>query len=272
MNTKSTIQQLDSPHKAGCEVAAGHPPAPPNDKPPAPPGSEPEPEPNESSKPDGLPVTDGNPSEEAGEAKVDDTPDATPDTPLMVGGIDLDSIALDDDYSEGMEGEDEGMAAVPIRKASRDWFIRTHPTAWKNLRLLEIKDGADRGHYLVHRGLWKLCQADDIPLRPVRLTLATSRESGAFLWPLKLQEKGCDNRRDEWSASALRIAKLAEAQWVKIFTKPGGNCYSSKVADGIQVPPVWPNMAFEEILALAFEGKTITDANDPLFRRIRGKE
>jgi hypothetical protein len=198
--------------------------------------------------------------------------DADLPEPLLVGGIDLDSIALDDDYSESMEGDDAGVAAMPIRKPSRDWFVRTHSTNWKNVRVLEIKDGADRGFYLVARPLWKLCQAEDVQLRPIRLTLATSRESGPFLWPLKLQEKGCDNRRDDWSVSALRICKAAETQWVKVFTRQGGNCYSFKVADAIEVEPVWPVQSFKEIIALAFEGRVINDATDPLFRRLRGQE
>ena len=195
-----------------------------------------------------------------------------PQEPPLIEGIDLDSISLDDDYADGMEGDDGQVAAIPVRKPSRDWFIRTHPTAWKNVRLLELKEGADRGFYIIHRALWTLCQQADIPLRPVRLTLATSRESGAFLWPLKLQEKGFENRKDDWSASALRICKIAETVWVKVYTKEGGNCYSHKSAEGIDAQPVWPVQTFEQLLGLAFEGKVISDKDDPLLRRIMGKE
>jgi hypothetical protein len=199
-------------------------------------------------------------------------PSVPPADPPLIDGIDLDSISLDDDYSDGMEADDSGVAAIPVGKPQRDWFFRTHPAAWKNIRLLELKSGADRGYYLVDRSLWKLCQAEDIPLRPVRLTLAVSRESGPFLWPLKLQERGFENRKDDWSASALRICKIAETTWVKLYTKQGGNCYSHKVAEGIEAEPVWPLQTFEELIALAFEGKVIRDKNDPLLRRIMGKE
>jgi hypothetical protein len=200
------------------------------------------------------------------------SPEQPPAETPLIGGIDLESIALDDDYADGMEADDTGVAAIPVNKPQRDWFFRTHPTAWKNIRLLEVKNGADRGYYLVERSLWKLCLAEDIPLRPVRLTLATSRESGPFLWPLKLQERGYENRKDDWSASALRIRKVAETAWVKMYTKPGGNCYSHKVAEGILAGPVWPVEAFTDLIALAFEGKVIRDMDDPLLRRIMGKE
>jgi hypothetical protein len=189
----------------------------------------------------------------------------------LIAGIDLDSISLDEDYAAGME-EEGTPDALPITKPQRDWFIRTHPTHHKNVRLLEIKSGADRGFYIVARPLWPLCHGQDIALKPVRLTLAVSRESGPFLWPLKLQEEGCKNRADDWSASALRICKKAETAWVKMFTKPGGSCYSHKVAEGITAEPAWPSQSFEEQLALAFEGKILNDPDDPLLRRIQGKE
>jgi hypothetical protein len=190
----------------------------------------------------------------------------------LIDGIDLEEIALDDKYAEGMGCNDGGVAAIAVRKPARDWFVRTHPTHSKSVRLLEIKDGPDRGFYIVHRSLWANCEKGDVLLRPVRLTLATSRESGLFLWPLKLQEKGFEGRTDDWSASALRIAKIAETNWVKVYTKPGAGCYSHKVAAGIRAEPIWPIEAFVDLVAIAFEGRVIKDKDDPFLRRILGEE
>jgi hypothetical protein len=208
--------------------------------------------------------------EEAAQTPSDPVSPA-PTRKALIAGIDLDSISLAEDYAAGME-EEGTPDAIPVSKPQRDWFFRTHPTHWKNVRLLEIKSGPDRGFYIVARPLWPLCNGQDIALKPVRLTLAVSRESGPFLWPLKLQEEGCKNRADEWSASALRICKKAETAWVKMFTKPGGNCYSHKIAEGITAEPAWPSQSFEEQLALAFDGKVLQDPDDPLLRRIQGKE
>jgi hypothetical protein len=196
-----------------------------------------------------------------------------PTRKALIAGIDLDSISLAEDYTKGM-ADDGDLTALRVTKPQNGWFFRSHPTHWRNVRLLEIKGGADRGFYIVARPLWGVCQRPDsgITLKPVRLTLATSREEGPFLWPLKLQEEGCENRKDEWSASALRICKIAETQWVKMYTRPGGNCYSKKIAEGIAVEPAWPSQSFEELLALAFDGKVLKDPNDPLLRRIQGKE
>jgi hypothetical protein len=209
---------------------------------------------------------------EAAETPPDEVPPAAA-RQTLIGGIDLDSISLAEDYAEGMADEGD-LTALRIIKPQNGWFIRTHPTHWKNVRLLEIKGGADRGFYIVARPLWGTCQSPDsgILLKPVRLTLATSREEGPFLWPLKLQEEGCKNRTDEWSASALRICKTAETAWVKMYTRPGGSCYSQKIAEGITAEPAWPSQSFEELLALAFDGKVLQDPDDPLLRRIQGKE
>ena len=152
-----------------------------------------------------------------------------PVEPPRTGGFDLESIALADDYADGMGDEDGQLAAIAVRKPSRDWFIRAHPTMYKNVRLLEIKDGPDRGFYIVHRSLWTYCQQADMPLRPIRLTLATSRGSGLFLWPLRLQEKGYDNRKDYWCTSALRICKMAETTWVRVFAKEGGTATRTRL-------------------------------------------
>jgi hypothetical protein len=209
--------------------------------------------------------------QEAAETPPAESP-TTQTRQTLISGIDLDSLGLDEEYTDGMEDEDAPVG-IPVTKPHRDWFFRTHPTMWKNLWLLEVKDGPDRGHYIVARTLWKRFRKEGsgVVLRPVRLTLAVSQESGHFLWPLKLQEKGYENRKDEWSASALRICKIGETQWVKMYTRPGGNCYSMRIAEGITTEPTWPSQPYEELADLAFDGKVLKDADDPLLQRLQGK-
>jgi hypothetical protein len=61
----------------------------------------------------------------------------------------LDDIALDDDFADSMAQDDAAPQALRIMKPNKDHFIRTSPTAWKNVWLLEIKEGADRGYYVI---------------------------------------------------------------------------------------------------------------------------
>jgi hypothetical protein len=197
---------------------------------------------------------------------------AHPPRPL-IPGIDLDSVALEDDFEQSVAAEDA--LTVVVRKPSGQGYFRAHPEMFRNIWVLEIKNGADRGFYLVAGAAKKLLRREeneDVKLFPCRLTLCYARDSGLFLWPLRLPEEGRKNQLDEWSQSALRVCKLAEEGWVKMFTRKGGNCYSHKPGEGIADVPPWPDATMNELAGLAFEGKYITDPEDPLIRRLLGKE
>jgi hypothetical protein len=193
----------------------------------------------------------------------------------LIPGIDLDDIALEEDYQEGL-GQEESPAAIRVCKPNAKLgYFRTHPALWKNVRMLEIPNGADRGFYLVGKGAKLLLRGeeyDDVKLFPARLTLCSGRDVGAFLWPLKLPEPQRDNQADEWAQAALRICKLAETQWQKLYTKKGGSCYSHRPGVGIADEPSWPAWTFQELCDRAFEGRYLTDPDDPLIRRLLGKE
>jgi hypothetical protein len=192
----------------------------------------------------------------------------------LIPGIDLDGVALDGGYQEDMAGEDAPVT-IAVSKASGQGFFRAHPTLWRNVRMLEVKNGPDRGFYLVANDAKRLLQSDeneDVKLFPARLTLCYARDTGLFLWPLRLPEPGRENRIDDWAQSALRVCKLAENQWVKLFAKKGGNCYSHRVAEGIKTEPPWPPLDLNQVAGMAFEGKYLIDSQDPLIRRLLGKE
>jgi hypothetical protein len=210
------------------------------------------------------------PQEQEESAEAPAEPEEPADGPESPDPFDLESLSLGDDYADGIFEDDGGLAALPVTKPRRDWWVRTHPEHHLNVRLLEVKDGPDRGYCLVTRPLWEVLTAADLNLRPVRLTLAYSRESGPFIWPLKLPEM--DSRKDDWTASALRIAQRGENSWVKIYARPGGNSYSFKEARASLPEPPWPDKTFRELIDLAFDGKKIADRNDPLVRRLLGEE
>jgi hypothetical protein len=192
----------------------------------------------------------------------------------LIPGIDLDSVALEEDYADSLTA-DETPTTVVVRKPSGLGYFRAHRELFKNVRMLEVKNGADRGFYLVAaeaRALLRSDDHDDINLFPARLTLCFSRDSGLFLWPLKLPEQRKANQIDEWSQAALRIVKIAETQWVKMYTPRGANCYSHKIGEGIKADPVWPSLSLNELAGRAFEGKYLDNPEDPLIRRLLGKE
>jgi hypothetical protein len=242
-------------------------PSKPSDNARPPDGEAQEPAPGGTRKPEGPGNTDLDRAAPGADGKPE------PARRPLIPGIDLDSIALEEDYEQS-QADDDSLVVVTSKASGRGYF-RAHSTLHKNIWALEVKNGADRGFYLIAgeaRKLLRRAENEDVKLFPCRLTLCYARDSGLFLWPLRLSEEGRRNQLDEWSLSAQRICTLAETCWVKLYTKKGGNCYSHKIAVGITAEPPWPDATLEELAAIAFEGKYITDANDPLIKRLLGKE
>src|SRR5262245_26381316 len=73
-----------------------------------------------------------------------EAPPAPPTRPL-IPGIDLDACALEEDYEEEQVGSTS--LVVVVRRASGQGYFRTHPTLFRHIRMLEIKNGPDRGFY-----------------------------------------------------------------------------------------------------------------------------
>jgi hypothetical protein len=192
-------------------------------------------------------------------------------------GINLDELALSDNYeSEFAVSGDQ--TTVVIKKACGIGFFCAHPEKSRNLRMLEIKNGQDKGFYLVAGPALQLLRgvvesrAANVRLFPARLTLCYGRDVGPFLWPLRLFEPRKANQQDEWAATALRVCKMAETQWVQLFCPNGASCYGWAMAEGITDEPVWPSLTMDELAGIAFEGKYLTDPDDPVIRRQLGKE
>jgi hypothetical protein len=109
-------------------------------------------------------------------------PDSPGQRPL-IPGIDLDSLALEENYADDAATE-ETPTTIVVRKPSGQGYFRAHSELHRNVRILEVKNGADRGFYLVGGGARALLlseEHEDVTLFPARLTLCYSRDSGLFL-------------------------------------------------------------------------------------------
>ncbi len=90
-----------------------------------------------------------------------------------------------------------------------------------------------------------------------------------FLWPVKLP--GPDGRPNDWNASALAAAQLAETRWVRMAANMGAGLYDTFVASGELADPEWPELSFHEILRLSFKDRFIDSADHPVLRSLRGE-
>ena len=181
--------------------------------------------------------------------------------------FDLASLRLSQDFASAV-GVKKLVTTIPVKKPSREWFVRTHPGPDYRLQtaVLELKE--DRETYLVFPGLWPEL-AEETTFSPRSLVTAVNRQGVLFVWPIRLP--GADGKIDDWSRSAMDAANEAGSRWVRITANMSLGAYDVAVASGQVAEPEWPKIGFQEIIKIAFRDKMISDWNHPVLRRLRGE-
>lgn len=178
--------------------------------------------------------------------------------------FDVSKLHLGQNFAEAA-GVKKALLTVPVRKPGRQDFIRIHPAPEYRLEtaVLELKE--ERETYLVAPQLWPELPGE---LAPKVLYLATNRQKVLFLWPIRLP--GEDGRIDEWNASALEAAAIAQDRWIRVAANMSLGAYEVYYATGDLPEPEWPEQSFQDILKIAFKGRFITALDHPAIRRLRG--
>jgi hypothetical protein len=179
--------------------------------------------------------------------------------------FDVRRLRLSQDFTATV-GLKKALLTVPVRKPSRQDFIRVHPDESMRLEtaVLELKD--ERETYLVERSLWTELPGDIIAKV---LFTAITRQGVLFLWPIRLP--GEDGRHDDWNRSALEAAQLAMQGWIKVAANMSLGAYEVFEAAGTLPEPVWPEVTFQEVLRLAFKDRFIQELSHPVLRKLRGE-
>ena len=193
--------------------------------------------------------------------------DGADEAKLEADPFDLDSLRLDQDFASAV-GVKPLLKTVPVKKPSKEWFVRTHPDPSYRLQtaVLELKE--DRETYLVSPALW-MELADEKTFSPRLLVTSITRQGVLFVWPIRLP--GSDGRIDDWSRSAMDGADEAKSQWVRIVADMDLNAYRIWPASAQLPDPAWPDITFQEIIKIAFRDKMISDSDHPVLRRLRGE-
>jgi len=178
---------------------------------------------------------------------------------------DLSKLRLSQDFAASI-GVRKALLTVPVRKPTRQEFVRVHPDESYRLQtaVLELKD--DRETFLVAPELWGELPGE---LKPVVLFTAINRQGVVFLWAVKLP--GEDGRQDEWSRSALKAATMAQARWVRMAANMSLGAYEVSEALGELPDPDWPSQSFGELLRIAFKVRFIDRPDHPVIQRLRGE-
>jgi hypothetical protein len=160
------------------------------------------------------------------------------------------------------------ITTIPVRKPSRESFVRTHhdQAYWLPTAVLELKE--DRETYLVMPELWPAL-ASEATFSPRLLVAAVNRANIPFIWPIRLP--GEDGKIDDWNRSAMGAAEMAKTSWVRVSANMGLGAYEVAVAPALQATPEWPDLSFSKMLEIGFRGKMITSLDHPVLRRLRGE-
>jgi hypothetical protein len=175
------------------------------------------------------------------------------------------SLRLSQDF--GAEcGVKKVLLKVPVRKPTRQEFVRVHPDPDYSLdtALIELKD--DREFYLVPPEL-QIELFDETAA--TRLYTAVNRQGVITLWPCPLP--GHDGRTNAWHETAIQAAELAKTRWVRVVSDMSLGGYQPFAAVAELPEPEWPDRAFGDLLRLAFGDRLIDQADHPVIKRLRGE-
>jgi len=163
---------------------------------------------------------------------------------------------------------------IPIHKPRKQHWIRVHPQLMlEKVAMLELDQSTGFPELFIidPKVLPSLHDIPGITQRTLRLCVYRPGHT-PFLWPLKLP-KGSGAAFENWYISALKAAKIAETQWVRVNSNTPAQSYDIITAEADWGEPQWPDMDFNEIFKIAIaEGRIIDSVDNPIIREIRGKE
>jgi hypothetical protein len=180
--------------------------------------------------------------------------------------FDMGKLILPQNYEES-GGAQKVIVRVAVRKPNRNEFFRVHPDGENySFRCALVEDPDNRDVYVMAGEL-----ADQYPdlCRPVKIVTAINRTGNPFLWPLKMPTG--DRRGGAWIDSALQASEYAKKKWVKIMADMSAGQYSVFKATGNLEEPDWPDLDFNRLMEMAFDGFVIDDRDHPLIQRLTGK-
>ena len=217
---------------------------------------------------------------------MSDTPHDEPQDPserAKGNGKEQSNAAPEDVFSRAARARrnpDEGLVRVSVRKPSlitvrtpaSTWYVRASrdPDMAHVHDLLHAKE-LDDNHYFVEDEdlIEDIREINPRVIKPLLLHLAVTKQGSAFLWKCGLpDEQGALN---SWHASGREMIELAKDQWITITPNKQIGGYDYRPADRELGEPIWPKLAWAEILRLAFRRYLITTADHPLIRSLRGE-
>jgi hypothetical protein len=176
------------------------------------------------------------------------------------------NLRIDLSFAEGV-GVKKAIITIPVKKPNGQDFIRVHPSPDFRLAVAIIELRDDRESFLVPPSI-----ARDIPGEYITVTMyaCINRQGVVFLWPVRLP--GSDGRQLEWHRSAAEAAEMAMKRWVRVKANMSLGAYEVYEAAASIPEPAWPSdLAFDQMLAIAFKGRLVDSVDHSVLKRLRGE-
>jgi len=182
--------------------------------------------------------------------------------------FDVARLTLSQDF-QSAAGVKKVLNTIPVRKPSKEWFVRTHPDVEYHINTAVIELKEDNELYLVDPSLWSAL-AGESTFGPRALITSINRQNVLFLWPIRLPDS--DGRIDDWNRSALDASQFARDKWVRVQSNRSLGSYEVFESTGNCGDPSWDSVpTFSEVLRIAFKDRFIQDLEHPVLRRLRGE-
>ena len=174
------------------------------------------------------------------------------------------SLRLSQNFGQAL-GVKKVLTVVPVAKPSKDRFFRTHESpnwvypAW----ILENK--ATSESFILSGEVASILSG---LVRPVELYTAIDRQNNVFFIPVPLP--GPNGVRNPWHESRLQAVMRAKFVWIRITSNNDVGGYDIYEAAAKLPDPIWPDLQMDDLLAIAFRGRIITDPDHPVVLEMLG--
>jgi hypothetical protein len=187
------------------------------------------------------------------------------DIRIPTSEVDLDSIAVDQDFA-AMSTVKTDSSAPPIRKPGNQLWFCPHPDQklWRSF--LTIKDESDKDTiFVLDRSLAEELQGEYMTTLFVP---CITQQGVVFFWPIKLPDS--EGRIDKWNTSKLGHAVAEAGKWLRLRSNQFAERYDKVAALKQLSPPTWPDDILD-LLKKAVNKTYVGSLEHPLVKRLLGE-
>ncbi len=174
------------------------------------------------------------------------------------------SLRLSQNFGQTL-GVKKVLTVVPVAKPSKDRFFRTHESSQWVYPAWVFENKATSESFILSEEVASILSG---LARPVELYTAIDRQNNLFFIPVPLP--GPNGVRNPWHESRLQAVMRAKSVWIRITANNDLGGYEVFEATAKLPEPTWPDLSFDDLLAIAFRGRIITDPDHPVVLEMLG--